>query len=424
MRRMKRGLRIYVLSVITGGAVTLGAALVLFPPALSTHHLVLATLLVSVSGITYLSPVKLASHRAVIFDTAVHTVAIVTLAPAEAAALMALSAAIGHGFFGRRAWYSWAFNAAQIGLSVLAAGAVYAALRASSTAAPVYDGRLLAALAPAALTLYVVGAALVDGAAALQRGWLPWATWWNVHSRELASHAALVALGAAAAGAIAREPWLVLVAATPVGVAPLLVRATMRFDDGLVRIAEEMADALEARRPDLRGRSRTMADLADRLARARAFSDIERRRVTLAARLHDLASHGLTDTAPVHGRGHAEAMDQSAAFVGQALGLPSVAEILHHHHECYDGSGRPRGVAGMDIPLESRMVALCEAWTTLTLGSAGQPAVTPRQAAVMIRAGSGAQWDPALVTTLCALTAPEAPETSPQPAGNARPAPA
>ena len=43
-----------------------------------------------------------------------------------------------------------------------------------------------------------------------------------------------------------------------------------------------------------------------------------------------------------------------------------VLPIIRHHHERYDGSGYPEGLAGDAIPLASRIVALCEAWDTMT----------------------------------------------------------
>src|SRR5437762_795155 len=124
MREMKRALKLYVYAVIAAGglALAIGLRAAAFRP--SQHDGVLLVLLASLTALTYLAPVKLAAKRTLVLHIALQTVAILTLPPGQAGAMLALGVLAGNAYLGRR-WFNTLFNAAQTGLAVLAAGAVY-----------------------------------------------------------------------------------------------------------------------------------------------------------------------------------------------------------------------------------------------------------------------------------------------------------
>ena len=72
-------------------------------------------------------------------------------------------------------------------------------------------------------------------------------------------------------------------------------------------------------------------------------------------------------------------------------------EIARHHHEHFDGSGYPDHLAGNDIPLAARLVALADAYDTLRTGSALGIALSHNAAVAMILEGSSGRFDPLLV---------------------------
>ena len=80
-----------------------------------------------------------------------------------------------------------------------------------------------------------------------------------------------------------------------------------------------------------------------------------------------------------------------------------MAEVLRFHHERYDGRGFPRGIRGEDIPYESCVLALAEAWVGLTSAHGHRPALSDHQALAVVRAGAGLQWHPHLTETLAVL---------------------
>jgi putative nucleotidyltransferase with HDIG domain len=74
------------------------------------------------------------------------------------------------------------------------------------------------------------------------------------------------------------------------------------------------------------------------------------------------------------------------------------ALAIRHHHEWYDGSGYPDGLAGEEIPLEARIVAVADMYEALTTARPYRDALDPDLAMVMIRAESGSHLDPACVS--------------------------
>src|SRR6185503_4988679 len=90
------------------------------------------------------------------------------------------------------------------------------------------------AVIPAGAVLYLVGAALVDGAVAVQRRRSPLRGWIALHRTEFVPHVALVCIGAATAPAVVQAPWLVFVAAAPVVVLRAWTSAKLQTDRALV----------------------------------------------------------------------------------------------------------------------------------------------------------------------------------------------
>ncbi len=79
-----------------------------------------------------------------------------------------------------------------------------------------------------------------------------------------------------------------------------------------------------------------------------------------------------------------------------------VARIVRSSHEHWDGTGYPDGLAGSEIPLGSRIVAVCDAYDAITAERTYDTARTPHEALDELRAGAGTQFDPEIVHTFCA----------------------
>jgi HD-GYP domain-containing protein (c-di-GMP phosphodiesterase class II) len=80
-----------------------------------------------------------------------------------------------------------------------------------------------------------------------------------------------------------------------------------------------------------------------------------------------------------------------------------VAPIILHHHEWFDGSGYPEGTAGEAIPLEARIIAVCDAWDSMTSDTSYKAALSRDEAMTELETGAGTQFDPELVRTFLGL---------------------
>ena len=74
-----------------------------------------------------------------------------------------------------------------------------------------------------------------------------------------------------------------------------------------------------------------------------------------------------------------------------------------HHHERIDGTGYPHGLRGDDIPLEARIIAVCDAWCAMTSDRPYRAAMPDRNALEELARGAGTQFDPVCAAALDAL---------------------
>jgi putative two-component system response regulator len=77
--------------------------------------------------------------------------------------------------------------------------------------------------------------------------------------------------------------------------------------------------------------------------------------------------------------------------------LMMARDIALTHHECYDGKGYPRGLAGADIPLCGRITAVADVYDALTTKRVYKPSFSHDHARDVIREGAGTQFDPDVV---------------------------
>jgi putative nucleotidyltransferase with HDIG domain len=98
-----------------------------------------------------------------------------------------------------------------------------------------------------------------------------------------------------------------------------------------------------------------------------------------------------------------------AAMVGKLDGFGPVADAILHHHERVDGQGYPAGLIGHEIPLASRIVAICSTYDTMTTRETYGPPMSPQDAIDELRKISGRQLDGELVETFIGLLKREGP---------------
>jgi diguanylate cyclase (GGDEF)-like protein len=186
-------------------------------------------------------------------------------------------------------------------------------------------------------------------------------------------------------------------------------------DTSRYRAAEGLAKAVDARDAQRGGHSERVAELAARLA-ARLGADQETVELTrLAGTLHDLGELGVPEEILRKPEPLTEAERTALerhSLIGsrmlESLGVDAVAAGVRHHHERWDGTGYPDGLAGEEIPLGSRIVLVADAFDAMTSDSVHRPARSTEEALAELQRGAGTQFDPTVVAALVDEAAYEA----------------
>jgi HD-GYP domain-containing protein (c-di-GMP phosphodiesterase class II) len=88
---------------------------------------------------------------------------------------------------------------------------------------------------------------------------------------------------------------------------------------------------------------------------------------------------------------------EGARIVEKFGRLREAVPIIRHHHERWDGSGYPDGLAEDAIPLEAAIVGIADAWDAMTTDRPYHRALTESEALAEIRAGRDTQFSPVVV---------------------------
>lgn len=172
-----------------------------------------------------------------------------------------------------------------------------------------------------------------------------------------------------------------------------------------------LAKALEARDIHTAGHGQIMMELAEKMAVRLNFLSASLETIRWAALLHDIGKIGIPDdilrrNGPltseewIRMKRHPQI---GAEIVMNVSDLAEVAELIHDHHERYDGKGYPRGLAGEAIPLGARIISLVDAYSAMTNGRAYRPACTHAEAVVELKRCSGTNFDPRVVETFLSI---------------------
>ncbi len=184
-----------------------------------------------------------------------------------------------------------------------------------------------------------------------------------------------------------------------------LERANRLLRERSAAAMETLSAAVDARDSHTAGHSRRVQTLALALGRELELSVAEQEVLGHAALFHDvgklavpeailLKPDGLGDIDWRVVRRHPE---EGARLIEHLGFLEDALPAIRHHHERYDGTGYPKGLAGEDIPLGARIIHLADALDAMLTSRPYRPALGPVEALEQIRSGSGAQFCPRCV---------------------------
>ncbi len=174
---------------------------------------------------------------------------------------------------------------------------------------------------------------------------------------------------------------------------------------------EGWSRALELRDRETEGHSQRVSELTLKLAAALGLSEEEQAQVRRGTLLHDIGKMAVPDAILLK-KGQLtpeeqKVMQQHPTYAGQLLSpikyLRHALDIPIYHHERWDGTGYPFGLAGEAIPLAARIFAVVDVWDAITSDRPYSKAWPSRKALDHIKAMSGTHFDPQVVAAFLAL---------------------
>ncbi|MFQ5924879.1 MAG: diguanylate cyclase [Dehalococcoidia bacterium] len=170
-----------------------------------------------------------------------------------------------------------------------------------------------------------------------------------------------------------------------------------------------LSATVEARDPYTYGHSKRVAAISAMIGKAIGLSRKELADLNAASLLHDIGKVGVSDAILTKSakptkdewkliRKHSA---EGARIVGHVGELAALVPMIRHHHEWYDGTGYPDGLKGEDIPLGARILAIADAYDTMTTARTYRHVASQEEALEELRRCSGTQFAPELVEAFC-----------------------
>jgi len=174
------------------------------------------------------------------------------------------------------------------------------------------------------------------------------------------------------------------------------------------RTLNALVAAVETKEPHTRGHSERVARLCDVIAGAMGLNHTDIASLRYAGMLHDIGLLGVPSRILHNVDGLNEAgmasirqhPSRGAEIVRDIEFLEPALNGIEHHHERFDGRGYPMGLAGEDIPLFARIVAVADAFESLTTSTVERAALTVPDAVEEVESRSETQFDPVVVAAL------------------------
>ena len=181
----------------------------------------------------------------------------------------------------------------------------------------------------------------------------------------------------------------------------ILRQSTFKNEKGFIEVLAVIARVLEAKDMVVRDHSENTARLAMSIGSQLGLNLHENRYLGIAGLLHDLGKLAVReDVLNKPGKLTQSEMDEvrwhpviAATILEPVTELAGTIAAIRHHHERFDGSGYPDGLAGSAIPISARILHLAEAFDMMTTDTPWQKAFKPIDALDEIKRLAGTQFD-------------------------------
>jgi hypothetical protein len=162
-------------------------------------------------------------------------------------------------------------------------------------------------------------------------------------------------------------------------------------------VTDMLVTALDAHLGYQTGHGTRVAQFANRVGRQMGLDEHRLERLHFSSLLHDVGMLKLERHQQLNSRTSQKHTLLGGRMLDRIQLWKDLAPIVLHHHEWWDGSGYPEGLSGPSIPLESRIISLCDAFDAMTSSTSYKQAKPFDEAVHEVRAGAGTQFDPDVV---------------------------
>ncbi len=179
-------------------------------------------------------------------------------------------------------------------------------------------------------------------------------------------------------------------------------------EESVLKTILTLVNLLEHKLPHLKGHSQKVSEVAVAIAEEMGLPNETIRTIETAALLHDIGKIGV-DERILMKKGFLTQDEWQRLMMHTIIGeqflksirpLHSIAPIVRHHHERWDGKGFPDKLQKEGIPLESRIISVADAFVTLMSKRSNGEKVSPDKAREILKIFAGSCYDPGIVAIL------------------------
>lgn len=325
--------------------------------------------------------------------------------PSIGVLLAEISAIVGSRFIARNPWQRTLVEMGEEGICAFVAALVLWSYRSHELVAqtPI----LVFALA---VLLYAAARTLLTMLAAYAREGIPVANFLPGAGGPIFSHQILMGAVAFGLAFVDRRFGFLAVPLATIALAESYYPAKLLSDQrGVLYSSLTMiAHAIDLKDIYTGKHAREVANIAVRIARTLRLPEMDVRNIRFAGLLHDIGKIGVSGGI-IRKPSKLTVEEESAMKRHPVIGadimqpielLTDAARLVRHHHEHYDGSGYPDGLAGEDIPTGSRIVFVADAFNAMTTDRPYRRARSRQEAMKILQEYAGYQFDPAVVRAL------------------------
>lgn len=403
--------RLYLIIVAIAALSVAAIALWTSNRSLSQTDLILSSALLVLLFLATWRPLHVAMRANVDLATAILFALVLLYEPAVALSVTLVGTGIAH--LARRVHPEEAvFNTAQATLQVGGASGILL-VSGWDPASPDYaDAFYLPFFAFAAVTMMLINTGLVTTVIGLQVGISPLAVFQDAVTRSyLLEQATQVALGLIGAIIAAVQPLILPALAFPALMVYVAVNRQSHLRYQTLEAVTELADLVDQRDPYTWNHSQRVAHYARELAAEMGLPLSEIEEIERAARVHDLGKLMIDSSllskrdplTPDEWELFKRHPSDGVRILRRFPEFARATEYVQHHHERIDGHGYPRGVAGVDIPLGARILAVADAFDAMTSARPYREALPGGVVIDELCKHRGTQWDPAVVDAMFRL---------------------